>query len=98
MTEHPTSSQINDIQKSQGPPVKKFDPSCKGDRDREFSEQRDTMKPEKGMMMPQQKAKELKEDGRADEAKGIDLEIHGERDDEKQMPVPPAEKKAGMRT
>lgn len=88
--EHPTASQINDIQNTQGPPVKH------NPKDHNFSEERDTMRPKRGMQHVQQKAVEMKLDGR--DEPHVDLHMHGERDDEDKMPVPPAEKKAGMRT
>jgi len=59
--------------------------------DKEFSEQRDTMKPEHGVKMEQQQARELKEKG---ESPNVDLSADVERTD---VPAQPAEIKGGMR-
>ena len=85
-----TSSAIEAQKNSQGPKVDRTKQERNIDRD--FSEQRDTLKPQDGVQMAQQKAVEMKEQGR--EGPKIDLSADTERTD---MPVPPAEIKGGMR-
>lgn len=86
----PTSTAIEARKNAQGPKVDrtKQDPQI----DRGFSEQRDTMKPQDGVQMDQKKAVEIKEEGR--EGPRVDLSAAVDRTD---MPVAPADIKAGMR-